>query len=213
MNLRMAGQIRLPYIRPHQKRINKLVNRTTTIDHPVADWLMGEPIDSLQGSHLDAVFSIPTGKKDPTLADICAVHLIDQSGLIISENKKVKGSTADELYAVVDKMVLELPQRGFVVIIRTVRGGVPERNDIEVNATHAMEAVASAILTLATEVYEDLPMDGYKSTVTGGIQECVTNLRDIVITLDNGSTYKLLAVATTNRFSQPFSREVHKLSA
>ena len=214
MNLRMAGQIILPYIKPHQKRINKLINNQTTIDHHVADWLMSNVSDSLQGSHLEAIYSIPTNKKDPTVADICMVHIIDQTGLVILEKKTgITGSTEDELLNIAEKMVMDLPQRGFVVIIRTVRNGVPERNDVEINATHAMEAVASAILTLATEVYEDLPMEGYKSTVMGGIQDCVTNLQEIIITLDNQNTYQLKAVAATNRFAKPFDVSVHKLSA
>jgi hypothetical protein len=210
----MAGQIRLPYIRPHQKRINALINSKTTINHHASDWLMSNVSDSLQGSHLEAIYSIPTNKKNATVADICMVHIIDQSGLVIVEKKTgVVGSTEDQLLDIADKMVLELPQRGYVVIIKTVRGGVAERNDVEINATHAMEAVASAILTLATEFYEDLPMEGYKNTVMGGIQDCVTHLQEIIIKLDNQNTYQLKAVAPTNRFTEPFAVRVHKLSA
>ena len=204
MKIHIAGQIRLPYIRPHQKRINKLVNSKTTVANDIGSRLMDYTIDSLQGSYLDAVYSTPTGLKNTQVSDVCAIHLIDQSGLIISEKKNVSVTTMKAIYEIVDQMVLALPRKGFKVIIESVRDGVKVRNDTEVNATHALEAISLAIFTLANEVYGDLPSEGYKTTIIDSIQRSIMALHDIIVKLENGNTYKLLAVANHKHFPQEF---------
>lgn len=208
MRLHIVGQIRLPYIKPHQKRINKLVNHKTTVANDICELLMDKPIQSLQGTYLDAVYSTPTNIKNPKLSDVVGVHLIDQSGLIVAEKKTIAFTSIGAIYDTVDKMIVDLPRKGFKVIVESVRDGVNVRNDTQVNATHAMEAITVAILTLASDVYDDLPSDGYKTSIIDSIQRSIMSLSDIVVTLDNGNTYKLLAVADHKRFEVEFSNVV-----
>lgn len=195
----------LAYIKPHQKRINRLMTLKSTIVSEIATELTKERVSSLKGSYLTAIYSTPTAIKNPVISDVICIHLIDQSGLVVAE-KKIHGVKSNAaIHAIVDKMVLDLPRKGWRVIIETVRDGVRIRNDTQVNATHAMEAIPAAILTLANEVYDDLPSEGYKTTIIDSIQDAIFALKDIVITLDNGNTYKLLAVAKTQRFADEFS--------
>ena len=205
MSLNIMGQLGLPYIKPHQKRINRLMTLKSTIVSEIATELTKERVSSLKGSYLTDIYSTPTAIKNPVISDVICIHLIDQSGLVVAE-KKIHGVKSNAaIHAIVDKMVLDLPRKGWRVIIETVRDGVRIRNDTQVNATHAMEAIPAAILTLANEVYDDLPSEGYKTTIIDSIQDAIFALKDIVITLDNGNTYKLLAVAKTQRFADEFS--------
>lgn len=204
MSLRITGHVSLPYIKPHQKRINKLMTQKSTIVSDIASHLTKKDIHSLQGTYLNAIFSTPTSIAKPTVSDITAIHLIDQSGLVVAEKKINKVQTEAHIYELIDKMVLDLPRKGYKVIIETIRDGVQVRNDVEVNATHAMEAIPTAILTLASEVYNDLPSEGYKTTVIDSIKKAVFSLDDIIVEMDNGCTYKLLAVAKYPRYPHEF---------
>lgn len=204
MSLNIIGHIRLPYFKPHQKRINRLMTNKTTIVSDIAGKLTTEGGNSLRGTYLNALYSTPTNIQHPKIDDIVSIHLIDQSGLVVAEKNIKAITTHTAIHAIVDKMVLDLPPKGFKVIIETIRDGVKVRNDTEVNATHAMEAIPAAILTLASEVYDDLPSEGYKTTIIDSIQESIYALRDIIVTLDNGNTYKLLAVAKQSRFPVEF---------
>lgn len=204
MSLNIIGHIRLPYFKPHQKRINRLMTNKTTIVSDIAGKLTTEGGNSLRGTYLNALYSTPINIQDPKIDDIVSIHLIDQSGLVVAEKNIKAITTHAAIHAIVDKMVLDLPTKGFKVIIETIRDGVKVRNDTEVNATHAMEAIPAAILTLASEVYDDLPSEGYKTTIIDSIQESIYALRDIIVTLDNGNTYKLLAVAKQSRFPVEF---------
>ena len=213
MRLHIAGVLQLPYIKAHQKRINKLVNNKTTIAHDLGVWKKEFGAPSLKGSYLDAVYSIPVGIAEPKISDICMVHLIDQSGLVIAEKKNVKYTNLDDLCDMIEDMVFSLKPKGWVVVIESNHNGVVQKNTTEVIATHAMEAITNSIMTLASNVYEDLPSDNYKNTVIDGMTNDLMNLRNIFITLDNGSTYKLIAVAPALRPVKEFKNSVQKIAS
>lgn len=207
--------MQVTYIKPHHRMIESLVNETTTIKHDLSDWIMDSPIESLQGNALNASYSIPTETKNPTLSDICAIHLTDPSGMIVTSKTDIRGSEWD-FAEHIDAMVDSLPEKGYVVVIESVRDGVKLRNDVEINATHRYLAIEGAFEGVMNTVNNDifdkdtgLPYSQARLQTDSIINDCASNRRDIEVKLDNGNHYKLLAICETDRFENSFSCTTH----
>ena len=195
----------VPYIRPHHKMVGSLVGETTTIDNHICDWIMDLNIDSLQGNALDVVYSTPTGKKDLRLEDICTIHLIDPSGIVVAEKTDVAYSDSWDFIEQIDAMVEAMPEKGYVVCIESVRDGVKLRNDVEINATHSYLAISGALNGIMSTVYDDI-FDKETNTL---VKSLASNKMPIEVTLYNGNRYKLLAVAETDNFDDGFACHTH----
>lgn len=200
------------YIKPTAKLINSLINDTTTIDHQLGAWVLNHPINSLESNALDVAYSIPTGIDNPTLKDICAVHIIDHSGVVLGERTNISYTGEWEFTDLIDAMVESLPQSGYMVIIESLRDGELVRNACAVNSSHSLLAINVAFNSLICFTYEDLSSKNYFNVIEDHLEEQARSGESLVITLDNGNTYTLKSVTTASRFSQPtaFSSSVIK---
>lgn len=198
------------YINPNSKRINSLVNDKTTIDHQLGAWVLNSPIDSLNSNFLEVAYSIPTGLSDPSISDICAVHLIDYSGAIVHERKNISYTGEWEFGDLVDAMIAELITFGYMVIIESKRGseGAITCNACAVNSTHSLLAINAAFNSLICTVYEDLPQQNYDQIIKDHLEEQARSSEPLVVTLDNGNRYALTSVRATARFLQSFSSSI-----
>lgn len=186
----------VPYIRPHHKMVGSLVGETTTIDNHICDWIMDLNIDSLQDSALDVVYSTPTGKQDVRLEDICTIHLIDPSGIVVAEKTDVAYSDSWDFINQIDAMVATMPKKGYVVCIESVRDGVKLRNDVEINATHSYLAISGALNDVISTLYDDI----FDKETDALVKSLASNKMPIELTLNNGNRYKLRAIAETDVF-------------
>lgn len=190
------------YIKPNAKLISSLVNDKTTIDHQLGAWVLDHPISSLEGNALDVAYSIPTGLANPTLKDICAVHIIDYSGVVLSERTDISYTGEWEFADLIDVMVAALPQCGYMVIIESTRDGEVALNACAVNSTHSLLAINVAFNSLICFTYEDLSSKDYFTIIEDHLEEQTRSGEPLAITLDNGNCYTLKSVTAASRFNQ-----------
>lgn len=70
-----------------------LTNDKTTVNNAIEHVVMDEEPDFLRESYLIVRFTTPTGLINPSVADICGVHLVNLGGVIIAEKTGLSGLT------------------------------------------------------------------------------------------------------------------------
>lgn len=130
------------------------------------------------------------------LSDVIGINIEDVSGKSIASRK---GSvTADTLNSIVENLVDDIEESGFVVVIESVRNDITARSRVKRNALHKLQAVEYALVFLLGDFYCELESEDVK-TVEETIKACAKNGDDIVIDI-NGNTHTVISVSDADYF-------------
>lgn len=159
-----------------------LTNDKTTVNNAIGHVVMDEEPDFLRESYLIARFTTPTELTDPSVADICGVHLVNLGGVIIAEKTGLSGCDVDQLQDIAVALVNDLPLFSYLVELETVVDGAASKSKMVRYGCHIMQAVTDAI---------NDHMDAY-------VDECIENTvfaKKPLVIVRGDTTCSLLAVS------------------
>lgn len=201
------------FIADNDTLISSRINPNTAVVSEFGEWIKGITIEYLNYSQLKAFYSIKAGSgniiehwkyrqlepsntikkgsNDLNISDIAGVHLVSSSGVIVAEQTDLSCTEGGDLLTIIDNLVLDLPDKTFLVVIEADCNNTKKNHTIEVEATHILLAVSIALDKLMTLTYEEkYNIDNIARTIDG----CVRNNEDVAINFFSGNTYKLLSV-------------------
>lgn len=180
------------FIKSSDKLASTLNTKETIVVEEFGTWVQGRTIEDLQYSQLNALYSIPTGLARSAISDISGVYLIDYSGVVVAEQVGFTCTQDRELLTILDNLLCGLPDKTFDVIIESNRNNNKTRHEVEVTATHILAAVSTALDDVISLVYGEAYDEG---EVENAVKRCVTNNKSVVVSYENGNTYKILSVS------------------
>lgn len=122
-----------------------LNNDKTAINNAISHVVMDEEPDFLRQSYLSARFTTPTGLTEVAVADICGVHLIDTSGVIVTEKTGLSGCDIEQLHGITVDLVTSLPLNSYLLEVEKSVDGVASKTKIIRYGGHIMQAVTDGI--------------------------------------------------------------------
>ena len=163
-----------------------LNNDKTVINNAISHVVMDEEPDFLRQSYLSARFTTPTGLTEVVVADICGIHLIDTSGVIVTEKTRLSGCSIEQLHEITIDLVTNLPLNSYLLEIEKSVGDVVSKNQIIRYGSHIMQAVTDGINDImgvyVDECIEDCVFKKEPLMVTRGNIACtLLSVSDVVL--------------------------------
>ena len=162
-----------------------------------------EKLDDARNGFLRAWFSTPIGVTDPVANDVCGVHLSSvQGSTVLIEKTGLADLSFRGLRHIAKELAESLPKSTFAVTITTLHDdkGTNSQHVITKNARTMLEAIAQAIIYVASEVYNESPNLDYEQAVLLALDECLRRDELLAVKLsEGGKQYTVTAITETDR--------------